>query len=122
MIIYKLILFISIAIGIAGQLVLKQGMNRHGKAVVRMRSIVHDIWDIYFNKWVITGAVLYIGALPLWLMALSKIDLSYAYPLVSINFVAITLLSKFIFREKVTTFRWLSVFTILVGVILLTMS
>ena len=55
-------------------------------------------------------------------MALSRIDLSYAYPLVSINFIAITILSRLIFKEKVTRFRWLSVFTILVGVVLLTMS
>ena len=122
MIIYKLIMFFSIAVGIAGQLILKHGMNRHGRAVLRLKSIFRDIWSIYFNKWVIIGAILYIGALPLWIMALSRIDLSYAYPLVSINFIAITILSRLIFKEKVTRFRWLSVFTILVGVVLLTMS
>lgn len=122
MIIYKLLLFISIAIGIAGQLVLKHGMNKHGKAHIRLSHFISDVWNIYFHRWIILGVILYAGSLPLWIMALSRIDLSYAYPLVSINFIAITLLSKFIFKEKVTRYRWLSVFIILLGVILLTMS
>lgn len=122
MIMYKLLLFISIAIGIAGQIALKHGMNKHGKASVRLSHFIGDIWGIYVHRWIILGIILYAVSLPLWIMALSRIDLSYAYPLVSINFIAITLLSKFIFKEKVTRFRWLSVFTILTGVILLTLS
>jgi multidrug transporter EmrE-like cation transporter len=122
MIIYKLLLFISIAIGIAGQLVLKHGMNKHGKTSISFKHFISDVWNIYFHRWIILGVILYAGSLPLWIMALSKIDLSYAYPLVSINFIAITLLSKLLFKEKVTRFRWISVFTILLGVILLTLS
>ncbi|MFA5887386.1 MAG: EamA family transporter [Candidatus Nanoarchaeia archaeon] len=122
MIIYKLLLFVSIAIGIAGQLVLKHGMNKHGKVKIRKSNLIGDIWNIYFHRWIILGVILYAGSLPLWIMALSRLDLSYAYPMVSINFIAITLLSKFLFHEKVTKYRWLSVFTILFGVILLTMS
>lgn len=122
MVIYKILLFVSIAMGIAGQLALKRGMNKHGKVHVRFSHLIGDIWNIYFHRWIILGVIFYVGSMPLWLVALSRIDLSYAYPLVSINFVAITLLSKFIFKEKVTRFRWISIFTILLGVIILTMS
>lgn len=120
--IYKILLFISIAIGIAGQLFLKKGMNKHGKAVVRVKTIISDILGIYLHRWIIAGALLYALSLPLWTAALSKLDLSYAYPLVSVNFVAVSLFSSIFFKEKISRYRWLSIFVILAGVILVTMS
>jgi len=119
---YKLILFVGILMGVIAQLVMKLGMKRHGKVSLSLKRIHRDIFRIYFNPFVILGVSFYLLSFFIWIFVISKIDLSYAYPLVSINFVLIALFSKIFFKEKVSNKRWLSIVIILLGVILVTMS
>lgn len=58
-----------------------------------------------------------VGAL-IWLYVLSKVPVSTAYPFVSLSFVFILLLSKFILKEKVPLRRWGGVLFIIVGVVM----
>lgn len=122
MISYKIILFIGIMLGAAGQLLLKHGMTKHGHVSMKLKSLHRDMYNLYFHRYIIMGGSLFIISLALWTIVLSKLDLSYAYPLVSANFVIISLLSKIFFREEITRSRWLSIFVILLGVVLVTMS
>ena len=55
----------------------------------------------------------------LWLGGLQKLDLSYAYPLVSVGYVLVTLLSAVVVHERVDGRRWLAVGVISLGVILI---
>jgi undecaprenyl phosphate-alpha-L-ara4N flippase subunit ArnE len=57
-------------------------------------------------------------AMMLWLAGLSKLDLSYAYPLVSVGYVLVTFLSAVLFHEEVNAQRWLAVAVISSGVVL----
>lgn len=122
MAIYKLLLFIGIMLGAAGQLLLKKGMTKHGRVNIRMNSLIKDLINLYFHRYIILGGSLFIISLALWTIVLSKLELSYAYPLVSANFVIVSLLSMVFFRERITRYRWLSIFVILAGVVLVTMS
>ncbi|MBU2638623.1 MAG: EamA family transporter [Nanoarchaeota archaeon] len=122
MISYKILLFIGILLGAAGQLLLKKGMTSQGKVNIRLKSIIKDMFNLYFRRYIIFGGLIFILSLALWTIVLSKLDLSYAYPLVSANFVVVSLLSKLFFKEKISRFRWLSIFVILIGVVLVTMS
>lgn len=119
---YKILLFIGIFIGVIAQLVMKLGMGRHGKVRLSLKRIHRDILRIYFNGFVFTGVFLYLLSFFIWIFVISKIDLSYAYPLVSINFVLVALGSKIFFKEKVSRKRWFSIAVILLGVVLVTMS
>ncbi|MFM7585277.1 MAG: EamA family transporter [Caldilinea sp.] len=51
---------------------------------------------------------------------MSRVELSYAYPALSLGYVLITLVSAAILGEQVTTLRWAGVFVIVAGVILVT--
>jgi len=122
MINYKLLLFIGILLGAAGQLLLKKGMTKQGKVSVSLRTLHKDMFNLYFHRYIILGGSLFIISLGLWTIVLSKLDLSYAYPLVSMNFVIVSLLSKAFFKEQISGYRWLCIFVILSGVILVTFS
>ncbi|MBU2589404.1 MAG: EamA family transporter [Nanoarchaeota archaeon] len=119
---YKIILFIGILMGVIAQLIMKLGMKRHGKVKLSLKRIHRDILRIYLNVFVFLGVFLYLFAFFIWIFVISKIDLSYAYPLVSVNFVLIALASKIFFKESVSKKRWLSILIILIGVLLVTMS
>jgi multidrug transporter EmrE-like cation transporter len=53
---------------------------------------------------------------------LSRIDLSMAYPLVSIAYIVTAIFSYFIFKENITLIRWIGIITICLGVFLVSRS
>lgn len=120
--IYHIILFMDILLGAVAQVLMKIGMQRHGKPNTQLKTLHKEVIRMYLGKYVFMGIILYSMSFLIWLFVISKIDLSYAYPLVSMNFVLIAVFSKIFFRENVSRKRWLSIALILVGVILVTLS
>jgi len=57
-----------------------------------------------------------------WLVAISRVELSYAYPMISISYVLVVFLSWLIFKEEVGPVRWLGVAIIIFGVYLISRS
>ena len=115
-------LVLSFSGGIAGQLLLKNGMNKVGKISLLEENIFKNIWKMFTNLSVTIGTIIFGFSIVLWLFALSGLDLSYAYPLVSINYVVIALLSKMFFKEKINLMRWVSIFIICFGVVLVSIT
>lgn len=61
-----------------------------------------------FTKYILVGAVLYALAFFLWLLALSKLDLSLIYPpLLSLGYIVTTFLSAVVLGERVNPSRWI---------------
>lgn len=119
--IYKTVLFSSIILGVAGQLILKIAM-KNKILKFNIKDFFKSIMSMYLNIYTIFGATLYGISSIFWIIAISKIDLSYAYPLVSINFVLIALFSKIFLKEKVNKHRWIAIFYIILGVVAISMS
>jgi len=65
-------------------------------------------------------SVLFLGAGAMtWLGVLTVWDVSMAYPLLSINFVIMLLLSHYIFEEPISVRQWIGIALIMLGVIIL---
>ncbi len=120
--IYIVAMFFSLLLSVVGQLLLKKGMNRVGHVSLLNTGMLKTVFRMLTNFYVIVGGVVFVASLALWLVVLSKLDISYAYPIVGINYVAIALSSKIFFKEKVSLYRWVSIFVICVGVVLVSIS
>lgn len=120
MVFYKILLFIGIALGVFGQMLLKRGMKRN--ISFRKGEIIRTLFRLYLNFFIIAGALCYAVSVILFIVVISHIDLSYAYPIVSMNFVFVSILSKLIFKERISKLRWFSMFVVMCGVILITVS
>ena len=71
---------------------------------------------------VLLGLMLYgCGALA-WIAVLRRMDLSYAYPFLALNFVLITLVSRFFLGETVPLMRWAGIGIICVGILVVARS
>jgi drug/metabolite transporter (DMT)-like permease len=55
-------------------------------------------------------------ATSLWLVALSKIELSYAFPLLSSGYVIVAVLSMVFLKERISWMRWTAILIISLGV------
>lgn len=58
-------------------------------------------------------------ALITWLQVLNSVEVSIAYPLLSLNYILVLLFAKFCFGEQVPVHRWLGVGCIIAGVTVL---
>ena len=112
------ILLISVSFTSIGQLVLKKGLLNIG-AIERLglrffQMLVHPL--------VILGVAFAILGWTAYVMALSKSELSYAYPIWSLTYVVVPLLSLFIYKESISLLKMGGLAFIAVGVILVAIS
>ncbi|HEY4662392.1 MAG TPA: EamA family transporter [Candidatus Humimicrobiaceae bacterium] len=115
-----LLILLSISIAVGGQLLLKVGINRIG--IVNFGSL--DAFKQFFlgvikSPLVMTGLFLYVISAAIWMIAISVVDLSFAYPFLGFTYVMVLVLSKFILKEDVNPIRWIGTIIITIGVIVL---
>ena len=115
------LVFISIALSVVGQLLIKHGTNKTGELHLT-NNIIGTVKKIAMNKFVVLSFFCYGLSAAVWLVVLNKLDLSLAYPLASSAYVFIAIFSRAFFDEKISKLRWLSIAVILLGIILLANS
>ncbi len=103
---------LSIALGVAAQLSLKVGVNAN-------RAM--EGWVAYLHPMVFVGLSLYAISAAVWLFVLARMDVSKAYPLVSLGFVATTALAA-VLGESVSMHRWIGVAMISLGALVVARS
>ena len=54
-----------------------------------------------------------------WLLVLQRMEVGVAYPMLSLNFVLVTLVARFVFHEPIDRRHWLGVALVIGGVVLL---
>lgn len=115
-------ILISVLGGALGQLILKRGMNSLGPLTLSISDLVPTLLKIALNPFVIVGLAIYVTSTVFWLTALSRVDLSFAYPFASLSYVIMLVASWQIFDESITPLRLLGTFIIVVGVLLISRS
>jgi drug/metabolite transporter (DMT)-like permease len=112
-----LMIFASVLIGVFGQLSLKSGMTQVGRVDAQALSHpVQTLVRVFTTPIILAGIALYIVGTLIWLVVLSRMDLSFAYPLVATTYVFTPLLAHLLLNEPIPTLRWLGIAFILVGV------
>ena len=110
-------LFLTILFTVYGQVVLKWRVNLHGSAPAdfgeKLKFFMHMLSDV----WVLSGFLAGFGAALAWMLTVSKFDLSFAYPFMSLCFVIVLLLSNFIFKEPLSAPKVVGVALIVLGTI-----
>ena len=109
---------ISIVLGVVGQLALKKGMNQIGQISIR-DLFTNKIISIFVNPFVDIGIFLYGVAWFLWIVILSRAELSFAYPLLATGYVLIAILSWVFFKEQLTVMKMSGIALITIGVFML---
>ena len=116
-----LYILISVVIGGVGQVLLKKGMDDIGQLTLSLpwRQLGATLWRIGTNPYVFIGLVVYLGATVFWLVALSRVDLSYAYPCASLSYVILLLASWLLLKESITPVRLIGTLIICLGVFII---
>lgn len=104
------------------QVLLKHGMNTVGKFEFGGNSLLRMLPVVALNPYVIGGLVVLVFSMGLHLMALSRVDLSFAYPFLSVSYVLVLLAGYFWFGETVNAYRIIGISFICFGTFLVARS
>jgi drug/metabolite transporter (DMT)-like permease len=115
-------ILISVLGGAVGQILLKSGMNNIGEITLSLNTIFKVIFRMLTNPYVFVGLFIYVFSVIFWLAALSRVDLSYAYPFASMSYVIMFLASWLLLHENITPMRIIGTLVVGLGVFLISRS
>ncbi len=107
---------VAVAFTSIGQILQKMGSGRVKKEHLKIgvKSVL-----VFLDPFILGALAMLFLATVFYLLALSKLPLSIAYPMLSSGYVIVVLLSKIFLKEKVSFQRWVGVFIIIVGIFII---
>ena len=112
----------AVLLGVAGQLLLKAGTNAVGRFAFSLENAVPVGLQLALEPRILAGTGCYALSLVLWVMALSRTEVSVMYPMVSIGFALNALLAWWLLGEALSAQRIAGIAVIMVGVWLVARS
>ena len=116
------LLMTGVLLNAGAQLLLKAGTNSVGVFEFSRDNIVPVGWRLATEPHIVGGLACYVISVVVWVMALSRVEVSVAYPLLSIGYVVNAIAAWYLFGEAVTPMRLAGIGTIIVGVCLVARS
>ena len=119
---YIPLILTGVLLNALAQLALKKGMSVIGHFQFSFENLVPIAARVALNPFVITGLICYVVSVVVWLLVLSRVEVSYAYPLLSVGYIVTAFAGKYFFNEALTPVRWAGIVVICLGVYLITRS
>lgn len=116
-----LILF-TVLTNAAAQLMLKRGMTGVGHLDPGGDGLVSTVFRVVFNPFVFAGLCTFVVSMASHLIVLSKVQISYAYPFLSLAYVVVAVYAYFVFQEDLSPARIAGIGLIVLGTIFIAQS
>ncbi len=120
MILVYSLLVVACVLTVAGEVLLKLGVARVGEQVGAFSLDPQVLWATFTDWRVILGFALVFGGALFWLGVISRVQLSFAYPLLALNYLILLIPARFILDEPITVTRIVGAVIIVFGVIVIT--
>ncbi|MEO5764655.1 MAG: SMR family transporter [Casimicrobiaceae bacterium] len=115
-------LFTGVVLNAAAQLLLKAGTNVLGVITLTRDGWLDTLARMATQGHFIAGVIFYGASLIVWIIGLSRVPVSIAYPMLSLGYVINAIAAHYLFGEAVTLTRWLGIGFIVLGVWLVARS
>lgn len=112
-------IIVSVILISTAQLLMKKGVS---SISFSFSDISNLIFSVLLNPYIVLGLFSLFCGTVVWLSVLSKAELSYAYPILSLGYIFVAFASMFFLGEHLSFTRWIGIFTISVGVFLMSRS
>jgi drug/metabolite transporter (DMT)-like permease len=116
------LILLDVALNVVGQLSLKFGMSKVGNFSLSLPSLTSVFSRVAVNPFIILGVFCYGMGFLIWLVVLSKAEVSYAYPMISLGYVFTALLAWQLLGEHVTAIRIVGILVTVLGVVIIARS
>ncbi len=109
-------LFTGVALNAAAQLLLKAGTNVLGVITLTRDNWAGELGRMAVEPHFIGGVAFYGVSLIVWIIGLSRVPVSIAYPMLSLGYVINAIAAHYLLGESVSIVRWLGIGFIVLGV------
>lgn len=116
------LLLVGVCLSVIGELLLAHGMKRFGPLDLSLPTLIPTLFRVFTQPTILLGFGFVFSASIFWLAVLSRVHLSYAYPLLASGYVVTALLARILFNEPISLARWAGIIVICVGVVLVSRS
>ena len=114
------LIIVGVLLNAIAQLALKAGVRDLGPIGLSMDQVVPTSLRLMGEPYLWTGLTLYAVSVVVWILALSRVDVSIAYPMLSLGYVLNAFAAYWLFGEVLTPMRLGGIAIIIVGVYVLT--
>ena len=108
----------GVLLNAAAQLLLKAGTNAIGHFEFHLENILPIGMKVAFQPFIMGGMACYAVSLVIWIMALSRVPVSLAYPMLSIGYVVNAAVAYYWLGEALSLQKLLGIGCIIIGVVL----
>ena len=112
----------GVLLNAAAQLALKASVSDTGVISFDMQSLFSSAGSLASNLWLWLGLICYGISVIVWIVALSRVDVSIAYPMLSIGYVVNAIAAWLLFDEPMNIGKIIGIGVIIVGVYILARS
>jgi len=112
----------GVLLNAAAQLLLKAGTNAVGHFEFHLDNVLPVGMKLAFEPHIAGGMVCYVVSLVVWIMALSRVPVSVAYPMLSIGYVVNAIVAYYWLGEQVSVMRLVGIGVIVLGVFIVARS
>jgi multidrug transporter EmrE-like cation transporter len=116
------LLMTGVLLNAAAQLLLKAGTNRVGEFAFALDNLVPVGSKIATSPHIIAGLGCYVVSVVVWILALSRVPVSVAYPMLSVGYIVNALAAWWLFGESLGAQKLVGIGFIVVGVYLVARS
>lgn len=102
-----------------GEVFLKRGISRVGVISLSREQIITELTQAFSQPFILFGFLLIFSGAILWLAAISRVELSWAYPMLSLGYIYVLFVSWIFLGENLSPLRLLGVLVVIAGVYLL---
>ena len=108
----------TIILTVYGQIIIKWQALNAGHLPINFTDKLWFLIELLMNPWIISAFLAAFLASLTWIAAMTKLDLSHAYPFMSTAFILVLILSGIFFNEPITIMKILGLIFIVVGIII----
>lgn len=116
------LLLAGVVLNALGQFLLKAGTNSVGHFEFHLDNVVPVGWKIATDPWIVAGVACYGVSLVVWILGLSRVPVSIAYPLLSLGYVINAVMAHYLLGEAVNAQRMIGIGFIILGVVIVARS
>jgi len=116
------LLLTGVLLNAVAQLLLKAGTNAVGHFEFSLENALPVGMRLALEPHIMAGMACYVVSLVVWIMGLSRVEVSVAYPMLSIGYLINAVAAWYLFGESLTALRLTGIGFIIVGVFLVAKS
>ena len=121
-IIHHIYIIFTILFTVYSQVIMRWQISKAGQLPDDLAGRFYFICGLFTNLWVLSGILATLFAGVSWMLVMTKFQISYAYPWISLNFLLMFLLGVWLFNETFNLHKLVATLFILVGIILMARS